>query len=78
MRSVSDAWDRADHWSTRRQILAIVAGDLNSVVIKEHFPGVSDWQIRMARRHAYSMGNSFYYLALIHAPCLQGEEHRLT
>jgi hypothetical protein len=56
MRSLSDAWNRADHWATRRQILAIVAADLRSYMIKDHFPGVSDWQIRAARRHGYSNG----------------------
>lgn len=60
MRSLSDAWNRADHWSTRRQILAIVAADLRSYMIKDYFPGVSDGLIKVARRHAYSMGIIFY------------------
>ena len=56
MRSLSDAWNRADHWSTRQQILAIVAGDLELGAIEEYFPGVSKSQIKKARRHAYSTG----------------------
>jgi hypothetical protein len=56
MRSLSDAWNRADHWSIRQQILAIVAGDLERNVIEEYFPGVSKSQIKRARRHAHSTG----------------------
>jgi len=63
MRSLSDAWNRANHWSTRRQILAIIAGDLHSYVIREYFSGVTDWQIKIARRHAYSTGKNFFVFA---------------
>ncbi len=56
MDALVDAWNRADHWSSKRQLLAIVAGDLRSYMLKQHFQGVTDWQIKAARKHAYSMG----------------------
>lgn len=68
MKSLSDGWNRAEHWSTQRQILAIVAADLSSSVIKKNFSGVSDWQIKMARRHAYSIGRTVACLCLIYLP----------
>jgi hypothetical protein len=68
MKSLSDAWNRAEHWSTRRQILAIVAADLRSSVIKENFSGASDWQIKIARHHAYSLGRTFTYFCFVYLP----------
>ena len=65
MKSLSDAWNRANHWSTRRQILAIIAGDLRSHVIKEHFPGVTVGLIKAARSHAYSIGKIFTCVCLM-------------
>jgi hypothetical protein len=63
MKSLSDAWNRGDHWSTRQQILAVIAGDLRSDLIKQYFPGVSTSQIKKARRHAYSTGKILIKLA---------------
>ena len=65
MKSLSDAWNRANHWSTRRQILAIIAGDLRSHVIKEYFPGVTVGLIKTARSHAYSIGKIFICVCLM-------------
>lgn len=70
MKSLSDAWNRAEHWSTRRQILAIVAADLNSSLIKQNFSGASDWQIKMARRHAFSIGRALTYFSLVYMCCI--------
>lgn len=59
MKSLADAWNRAEHWSTRQQILTIVAGDLQSHQLDEYFPGVTESQIKKARQHAYSSGKYF-------------------
>lgn len=64
MSALVDAWNRADHWSSKRQLLAIVAGDLRSYMLKQHFSGVSDWQIRAARKQAYSMGSRSVILSI--------------
>lgn len=42
IRAMSDAWSRANSWSTRQQILSIIAFDLPTRIIKEHFPNVTE------------------------------------
>ena len=58
MKSLPDAWDRAENWSTRRQILSIIAPDLHSYMLKEYFNGAIDGLIKIARHHAYSLGKN--------------------
>ena len=57
MGSLKDAYSRAEHWSTQRQLLSIVAADLPKRVMKVEFPGLSDWKIRAARAQAFFHGN---------------------
>ena len=56
MVSLKDAYSRAEHWSTQRQLLSIVAADLPKRVLKAEFPGLSDWKIKAARAQAFSQG----------------------
>lgn len=56
MRSLRDAYQRAEHWSTKRQLLSIVAADLPVHLLKAEFPEISDWKIKAARSQAYFAG----------------------
>ena len=42
--------------------LAIVAVDLPSSILRTHFPTVTDYQIKAARKHAYRYGENFFQL----------------
>lgn len=56
MQAMVDAYNNAQHWSVRRQILAIIVADFSISVIKRYFPNISDWKIKSARLHAYCKG----------------------
>lgn len=56
MSSLKDAYSRAEHWSTKRQLLSIVAADLPMNVLKTEFPDLTDWKIKAARALAYFWG----------------------
>ncbi len=53
IRSPTDAYSRAEHWSTKRQLLSIVAADLPTRLLKTEFPGLTDWKIKAARAQAF-------------------------
>ena len=55
--SLTDAYRRAEHWSTKRQLLSIVAADLPTRLLKAEFPGLTDWKIKAARRQAFFQGS---------------------
>jgi hypothetical protein len=57
MESLKDAYSRAEHWSTKRQLLSIVAADLPPRLLKAEFPGLTDWKIKAARAQAFFQGN---------------------
>ena len=54
--SLADAYSRAENWSTKRQILSIVAADLPTHLLKREFAGATDWKIKVARAHAFFQG----------------------
>lgn len=56
MNCLSDAYYNTDHWSTRRQILSIIATDIPFSIIQKFFPDVSQWRIKAARYHTYTCG----------------------
>ncbi len=56
MQALVDAYENAEHWSTRRQILAIIVADFPTKVIQQYFPNISNWKISSARSHAYFNG----------------------
>jgi hypothetical protein len=56
MASISIAYANAEHFSTKRQILAIVAGDFPFSTLQAHFPDATEDLIKQARKHAYSKG----------------------
>ena len=52
MQALVDPYENAEHWSTRRQILAIMVADLPTTVIQQYFPNLSRWKLSSARSHA--------------------------
>ena len=56
MVAINNAIENAEHYSTKRQLLAIVAADYPSTVLHAYFPTVTDFQIKAARKHAYLYG----------------------
>ena len=56
IRSLVDAYSRAEHRSTKRQLLSIVAADLPAQLLKTEFPGLTDWKIKTARSQAFFQG----------------------
>jgi hypothetical protein len=62
MESLKDAYARAEHWSTKRQLLSIVAADLPTYLLKAEFPGLTDWKIKAARAQAFFHGNFRRYI----------------
>lgn len=46
------AYDQADSWQTKRQILSIFANDFTRSKLQNMVPGLSKWRIDQARQHA--------------------------
>lgn len=53
MQSLVDAYNNAQHWFVRRQIVAIVVADFLADVIKQYVPNISGWKTESTHRHAY-------------------------
>ena len=51
-----DAYNNAQYWSVRRQILGIIVADFPASVIKHYFPNISKWKIKSARHHTHGNG----------------------
>ncbi len=58
IKSLKDAYYRAENWSTKGQLLSIVAADLPTRLLKAEFPELTDWKIKAARAQAVFHGNS--------------------
>ena len=56
MQALVDAYENAEHWSTKRQILAIIVADFPVKLIEQYFPNISKWKIKSARSHAHFNG----------------------
>lgn len=67
MRALVDAYENADHWSIRRQLLAIISADFPTSLIQKYFIGLSRWKIESSRIHARNFGK--YELKLISLHC---------
>jgi len=67
MLAMKTAIENAEHYSTKRQLLAVVAADFRSSVLRAHFPRITDYQIKAARHHAHRFGE--YILELIRLSC---------
>jgi hypothetical protein len=53
MIAINTAIENAEYYSTKRQLLAVVAADFPSSILRTYFPTVTDYQIKAARNHAY-------------------------
>ena len=56
MRGISEAYSNADHWTTRREILSLVATKLSYSLIQSFIPGISLYRFTAARLHAATFG----------------------
>ena len=56
MRALVDAYENADHWSIRRQLLAIISADFPYSVVRKYFKGISKWKIDSSQLHARENG----------------------
>ena len=54
--SFAQAYDSAQHWTVRRQILSIMAKDVDFSTIRMFIPDLSLYRFKMARRHADFVG----------------------
>ena len=54
--SFAEAYDNAQHWTVRRQILSIMAKDVDFSTIRMFIPDLSLYRFKMARRHADLVG----------------------
>jgi len=50
------AYQQADHWQTKRQILSLFADDFSRTELQDMIPGLSKWRIDQARQHATEAG----------------------
>ena len=50
------AYEQADHWQTKRQILSLFADDFSRAELQEMISGLSKWRIDQARQHATEAG----------------------
>ncbi|CAF1548652.1 unnamed protein product [Adineta ricciae] len=62
MEAIANAYANAEHWSTKRQLLSIIAGDLPFNAIKEYVPNLTIGRYYDARRQ--SKGNGELKIAL--------------
>ena len=44
------------HWSTRRQILSIIADKVNYRTLQSWIPGLTQYRFNIARQHAHMYG----------------------
>ncbi|CAF3164861.1 unnamed protein product, partial [Rotaria sp. Silwood2] len=52
MEALADAYSNSQHWSTKRQLLSIIAADLSFHSIAQYIPDITLWKFNEARRQA--------------------------
>jgi len=57
MTALADAYSNAQHWSTKRQLLSIVAADVPLRTTKQYIPDITLWKFSEARRQAKINGS---------------------
>ena len=62
MNTIAGAVSEADHYSTRRQLLSIVAGNFPMSTLRARLPGVSEYLIKEARKLVYREGKTFEHI----------------
>ncbi|CAF3838003.1 unnamed protein product, partial [Rotaria sp. Silwood1] len=56
MNCIADAYNDVNHWSTRRQLLLIVAQDIPLYIIQQFIPDVTLWKLNAAKQQAVANG----------------------
>ncbi|CAF4582974.1 unnamed protein product [Rotaria sp. Silwood2] len=56
MNCIADAYNNVNHWSTRRQLLSIVAQDIPLYIIQQFIPDVTMWKLNAAKQQAVANG----------------------
>lgn len=56
MEAIADSYSNANHWSTRRQLLSIVADDVPFRIIKKYIADLTRGKYYEARRQAKNNG----------------------
>jgi len=59
MDTIACAISEADHYSTRRQLLSIIAKNFSVNTLLTRLPGVSEYLIKESRKLVYDKGKSF-------------------
>ena len=59
MDSIASVISEADHYSTRHQLLSIVAANFSVSTLLTLLPGVSEYLIKESRKLIYDKGKSF-------------------
>jgi hypothetical protein len=67
MEALADAYSNSQHWSTKRQILSIIAADMPFHLIQQYIPDFTLWKFNEARRQAKVNGT---IKILFHNICL--------
>jgi hypothetical protein len=57
MEGVSEAYKNAESWTTRREILSIIAPQIGFKLIQSFLPGLTFGRFKAARKHAAEFGN---------------------
>jgi hypothetical protein len=53
---IADAYNNTNHWSTRRQILSVVAQDVPLYIVQQFIPDVTLWKFKKAKEQAVVNG----------------------
>ncbi|CAF1119387.1 unnamed protein product [Didymodactylos carnosus] len=56
MEAISDAYNNAEKWTTRREILSVVAPKINYKLVQPFIPGITKYRSSAVRRHALEFG----------------------
>ena len=54
--ALAECYKNASHWSTRRQILSIIADKVNYRTLQSWIPGLTRYRFNVARKHAHMYG----------------------
>ncbi|CAF1568760.1 unnamed protein product, partial [Didymodactylos carnosus] len=56
MEGVAEAYNNAENWTIRREILSVVATKINYQLLQSFIPGITIYRFSAARRHAFEFG----------------------
>ena len=62
LQTLAESYSNATHWSTRRQILSILADKLSLKELTHYIPGVTPYRFNITRHHRLLHGNKTCHL----------------